>query len=114
MPHYRYRALTKAGEIILGDVDAPSREEVLRRIEYLGHLPVEAEVAAAAVASAAAAAAMRRTASAPSDAARAICIGSMMKSFEMRGRGRSLASTYCRDERRSTAEPPYVSLSTAT
>ncbi len=30
MPHYRYRALTKAGEIILGDVDAPSREEVLR------------------------------------------------------------------------------------
>src|SRR5579864_7231185 len=45
MPHYRYRALTKAGEIILGDVEAPSREEVLRRIEYLGHLPVEAEVA---------------------------------------------------------------------
>ncbi|MDI4235733.1 type II secretion system F family protein [Bradyrhizobium sp. Arg237L] len=45
MPHYRYRALTKAGEIILGDVDAPSREEVLRRIEYLGHLPVEAEIA---------------------------------------------------------------------
>jgi general secretion pathway protein F len=45
MPHYRYRALTRAGEIILGDVEAPSREEVLRRIEYLGHLPVEAEVA---------------------------------------------------------------------
>jgi general secretion pathway protein F len=48
MPHYRYRALTKAGEIILGDVDAPSREEVLRRIEYLGHLPVEAEIAGGA------------------------------------------------------------------
>lgn len=45
MPHYRYRALTKAGEIILGDVEAPSREEVLRRIEYLGHLPIEADVA---------------------------------------------------------------------
>src|SRR6516164_8694612 len=45
MPHYRYRALTKAGEIILGNVEAPSREEVLRRIEYLGHLPVEAEIA---------------------------------------------------------------------
>ncbi|MGJ4942116.1 type II secretion system F family protein [Bradyrhizobium sp. HKCCYLS1011] len=45
MPHYRYRALTRAGEIILGDVEAPSREEVLRRIEYLGHLPVEAEIA---------------------------------------------------------------------
>src|SRR5215475_8939148 len=48
MPHYRYRALTRAGEIILGDVDAPSREEVLRRIEYLGHLPVEAEIAGGA------------------------------------------------------------------
>ncbi len=46
MPHYRYRALSKTGEIILGDVEAPSREEVLRRIEYLGHLPVEAEIAA--------------------------------------------------------------------
>lgn len=45
MPHYRYRALTPAGEVILGDVEAPSREEVLRRIEYLGHLPVEAEIA---------------------------------------------------------------------
>ena len=31
MPHYRYRALTKAGEIILGDVDAPSRVEELLR-----------------------------------------------------------------------------------
>jgi general secretion pathway protein F len=45
MPHYRYRALSRAGEVILGDVEAPSREEVLRRIEYLGHLPVEAEMA---------------------------------------------------------------------
>ncbi|WP_315700759.1 MULTISPECIES: type II secretion system F family protein [unclassified Bradyrhizobium] len=49
MPHYRYRALTRAGEIILGDVEAPSREEVLRRIEYLGHLPVEAEIAGGGV-----------------------------------------------------------------
>src|SRR5262245_16523286 len=45
MPHYRYRALTRAEEIILGDVEAPSREEVMQRIEYLGHLPVEAEIA---------------------------------------------------------------------
>ena len=45
MPHYRYRALSRSGEIILGEVEAPSREEVLRRIEYLGHLPVEAEAA---------------------------------------------------------------------
>ena len=43
MPQFRYRALTQAGEIVVGEVDAPSREEVVRRIEYLGHLPIEAE-----------------------------------------------------------------------
>src|ERR1700738_723502 len=42
MPQFRYRALTQAGEIIVGEVDAPAREEVVRRIEYLGHLPIEA------------------------------------------------------------------------
>ena len=46
MPHYRYSAMTKTGEVVLGDADAPSREEVLRRIEYLGHLPIEMEVIA--------------------------------------------------------------------
>jgi general secretion pathway protein F len=45
MPQFRYRALTQAGEIVVGEVDAPSREEVVRRIEYLGHLPIEAEEA---------------------------------------------------------------------
>src|ERR1700730_6823858 len=45
MPQFRYRALTQAGEIVVGEVDAPSREEVVRRIEYLGHLPIEAEAA---------------------------------------------------------------------
>jgi general secretion pathway protein F len=45
MPQFRYRALTQAGELVLGEVDAPSREEVVRRIEYLGHLPIDAEVA---------------------------------------------------------------------
>src|SRR5437763_6361547 len=44
MPQFRYRALTQAGEVVIGEVDAPSREEVVRRIEYLGHLPIEAEV----------------------------------------------------------------------
>jgi len=43
MPQFRYRALTQAGELVVGEVDAPSREEVVRRIEYLGHLPIEAE-----------------------------------------------------------------------
>src|SRR5947209_14417238 len=45
MPQFRYRALTQAGELVLGEVDAPSREEVVRRIEYLGHLPIDAEAA---------------------------------------------------------------------
>ena len=45
MPQFRYRALTQAGGIVAGEVDAPSREEVVRRIEYLGHLPIEAEPA---------------------------------------------------------------------
>jgi general secretion pathway protein F len=45
MPQFRYRALTPAGEIVVGEVDAPSREEVVRRIEYLGHIPIEAEAA---------------------------------------------------------------------
>ncbi|MGP0094466.1 MAG: type II secretion system F family protein [Xanthobacteraceae bacterium] len=43
MPHFRYRAVTEAGEVVTGEVEAPSREEVVRRIEYVGHLPIEAE-----------------------------------------------------------------------
>jgi general secretion pathway protein F len=42
MPQFRYSALTQAGEVVIGEVDAPSREEVVQRIEYLGHLPIEA------------------------------------------------------------------------
>jgi general secretion pathway protein F len=45
MPQYRYRAMTRAGEIVAGEFDAPSREEVARRAEYLGHLLIEAEQA---------------------------------------------------------------------
>jgi general secretion pathway protein F len=45
MPQFRYRAVTRAGEIVIGEVEAPSREEVVRRIEYLGHMTIEAEVA---------------------------------------------------------------------
>jgi general secretion pathway protein F len=45
MPQFRYRAVTVAGEIVVGEVDAPSREEVVRRIEYLGHLAIDAEIA---------------------------------------------------------------------
>ena len=45
MPQFRYRAVTHAGEILTGEVEAPSRAEVVRRIEYLGHLTIEAELA---------------------------------------------------------------------
>jgi general secretion pathway protein F len=47
MPQFRYRAVTQAGELVSGEVEAPNRDEVLRRIEYLGHLPIEAEPAGA-------------------------------------------------------------------
>jgi general secretion pathway protein F len=44
MPHFQYRAVTAAGEMVIGEVDAPTREEVVRRIEYLGHMAIEAEL----------------------------------------------------------------------
>ena len=45
MPQFRYRAVTPTGEFVAGEVEAPSRQEVLRRIEYLGHMAIEAEPA---------------------------------------------------------------------
>ena len=45
MPQFRYRAVTPSGEFVVGEVEAPSREEVVRRIEYLGHLLIEADLA---------------------------------------------------------------------
>ena len=45
MPQFRYRTDTPAGRIVVGEVDAPSRDEVVRRIEYLEHLTIEAEIA---------------------------------------------------------------------
>eukprot|EP01037_Dinobryon_pediforme_P033395 gene33395-38813_t len=49
MPQFSYRALTKSGELVAGDLAAPSRAEVVARLDYLGLLPVETrEVAASA------------------------------------------------------------------
>jgi general secretion pathway protein F len=45
MPQFRYRTDTPAGRIIVDELDAPSRDEVVRRIEYLEHLTIEAEIA---------------------------------------------------------------------
>jgi len=46
MPQFRFRAMTSSGDIVAGEVDAPSRAEVVSRVEYLGHLLIEAEPAA--------------------------------------------------------------------
>jgi general secretion pathway protein F len=47
MSPFRFRAVTPAGEIVTGEVEAASRQDVIRRIEYLGHLAIEVEAAAA-------------------------------------------------------------------
>jgi len=41
MPNFRYRALTKSGEIVSGEISAPSVGEVAHRIEYLGLVPID-------------------------------------------------------------------------
>src|ERR1700693_2601207 len=41
MPNFRYRALTRSGEIVDGSIAAGSAAEVAERIEYLGLIPIE-------------------------------------------------------------------------
>jgi general secretion pathway protein F len=41
MPTFRYRALTAAGDVVSGDLDAPNATEVAQRIAYLGLIPIE-------------------------------------------------------------------------
>jgi general secretion pathway protein F len=45
VPTFQYRALTQAGEIVTGAIEAPSLAEVNRQVEYLGLIPVEASAA---------------------------------------------------------------------
>jgi general secretion pathway protein F len=45
MPQFRFRAVSSSGEIVAGEVEATSRDEVARRVEYLGHLLIEADLA---------------------------------------------------------------------
>ncbi len=42
MPNFHYRALTQAGELVDGSIAAPSAAEVMRQVEYLGLVPIEA------------------------------------------------------------------------
>lgn len=41
MPTYAYRAITQAGEMVSGSLDAPNAAEVTRRIEFLGLIPID-------------------------------------------------------------------------
>jgi general secretion pathway protein F len=41
MPTFTYRALTTRGEVVTGELTAPDKAEVAKRIEFLGLLPIE-------------------------------------------------------------------------
>lgn len=42
MPHFDYRALSQGGDMVTGTIVAPTADEVTRRIEYLGLIPIGA------------------------------------------------------------------------
>lgn len=42
MPSFRYRALTQGGEVVSGSISAPTAAEVVRQVEYLGLVPIDA------------------------------------------------------------------------
>jgi general secretion pathway protein F len=48
MPLFRYKAVTEPGEILEGDMEAPSRAAVIEQLRAQGYLPIRAEEAAAA------------------------------------------------------------------
>jgi general secretion pathway protein F len=41
MPNFHYRAITETGELVSGSVSAVAPSEVVRRIEYLGLIPID-------------------------------------------------------------------------
>ena len=42
MPKFRYRAIDRSGQVVLGETDATSSAELMLQIERLGNLPIEA------------------------------------------------------------------------
>jgi general secretion pathway protein F len=42
VPSFRYRALTQGGEVVSGSISAPTAAEVVRQVEYLGLVPIDA------------------------------------------------------------------------
>ena len=55
MPLFRYKALSAAGEVVSGELEARDRTAAIAWLQGLGHLPIQAEEAAAAAAGAGAA-----------------------------------------------------------
>jgi general secretion pathway protein F len=45
MPTFRYRALTRGGEVVSGSIAAPTAMEVSHRVAYLGLVPIDAALA---------------------------------------------------------------------
>ena len=45
MPLYKYRAVSASGDILDGEMEAPSTASVAERLVELGHTPVRAEEA---------------------------------------------------------------------
>lgn len=43
MARFRYKAATAAGEVLEGQMDAPTRDVVVRRLQAQGHVPIRAE-----------------------------------------------------------------------
>lgn len=47
MPVFRFKAVTSAGETLVGEMEAASREEVVARLQDAGNIPIEAREAGA-------------------------------------------------------------------
>lgn len=43
MPRFNYKAVTAAGELLEGEIDAPARAAVIERLRSQGHLPIRAD-----------------------------------------------------------------------
>ena len=43
MPRFRYKAIATDGQVLQGETEAPSHQDVIRKLQETGHLPVYAE-----------------------------------------------------------------------
>ena len=49
MPVFRYRAVSHGGEMLQGEIEAPSRAAAIEKLQGAGHLPISAEEGAAEI-----------------------------------------------------------------